>query len=173
MVAARRLSKGELIIAPVVRHPQQVMKQCTQGWAPEVTVCRGDGEATTMFMCVPASIPPKRPTAVVRSVEEWEAAESAVAENRRARFCDHDWKVTHFMWPVWVVRRSVSDAGTNCKLQWVTVNTVHAGSEKSIIPEAVVNAYDVTLPVLINTEDVRKGDELVCPWPVGHGTQAA
>jgi hypothetical protein len=117
-------------------------------------------------MCVPASIPPKRPTAIVRSVEEWEAAESAVAENSRARFCDHDWKATHFMWPFWVVRRSVSDAGTNCKLQWVTVNTVHTGSEKPIIPEAVVNAYDVTLPVLINTEDVRKGDELVCHWPV-------
>ena len=46
------------------------------------------------------------------------------------------------------------------------MNTVHTGSEKSIIPEAVVNAYDVTLPVLINTEDVRKGDELVCHWPV-------
>ena len=46
------------------------------------------------------------------------------------------------------------------------MNTVHTGSEKSIMPEAVVNACDVTLPVLINTEDVRKGDELVCHWPV-------
>ena len=82
------------------------------------------------------------------------------------RFCDHEGKATHFMWPFWVVRRSVSGAGTNCKLQWVTVNTVHTGSEKSILPEAVVDAYDVTLPVLINTEDVRKGDELVCHWPV-------
>ncbi len=78
------------------------------------------------------------------------------------RFCDHEWKTTHFMWPFWVVCRSVSGAGTNCKLQRVTVNT---GSEKSVMLENVVNAYDVTLPVLINTED-RKGDELVCLWPV-------
>ncbi len=121
-----------------------------------------------MITCVPASIPPKRPTAIVRSVEEWEAAESAVAENSRARYCDHDWKATHFMWPFWVIRRLVSDAGTTYKLQWVTVNTVHTGIEP-IIPEAVVNAYDVTLPVLINTEDVRKGGELVCGL---YGTQA-
>ena len=131
-----------------------------------MTVRRGDGEATTMFMCVPASAPQRRPAAIARSVEEWDAAESAVAENSTARFCDHDWKATHFLWPFWVVRRSDSGSGTNCKLQWVTVNTVHTGSEKPIIPEAVVNAYDVTLPVLINTEDVRKGDELVCHWPV-------
>ena len=119
-----------------------------------------------MVLCVVASIPPKQPTAIARSVEEWDAAASAVAENGMPRFCDHEWKATHFTWPFWVVRRSVSGAGTNCKLQWVTVNTVHTGSEKPIIPEAVVNAYDVTLPVLINTEDVRKGDELACHLPV-------
>jgi hypothetical protein len=164
-VAARLLSKGELIIAPVVRQPQQVMQNCCQGWAPRVTVRRGDGEATTMFMCVPASAPQRRPAAIARSVEEWDAAESAVAENSTARFCDHDWKATHFLWPFWVVRRSDSGSGTNCKLQWVTVNTVHAGSEKAIMPEAIVNAYDVSLPVLVNTEDIRKGDELVCHWP--------
>ena len=70
VVAARRLSKGELIIAPVVRQPPQLMKQCTQWWAPEVTVRRGDGEAAAMFMCVPASVLPKQPAAIVRSVEE-------------------------------------------------------------------------------------------------------
>ena len=53
-------------------------------------------------------------------------------------------------------------------MQWANVNTVHTGSEKSIMPEAVANAYDVTLPVLISAEDVRKGDELVCHWPVAY-----
>ena len=173
VVAARRLSKDELIIAPLVRQPSQLMKQCTQGWAPEVTVRRGDGETDTMFMCVAAAIPQRNATAIVRTVEEWDAAESAVAENKKARFCDHDWKATHFMWPFWVVRRSVSDAGTNCKLQMVTVNAIHTGSEKTILPEAVVNAYDVTFPVMVNTKDVDKGDELVCHWPAAPAPKRA
>ena len=89
-----------------------------------------------------------------------------MAEDGKARFCDHDWKSTHFPWPFWTVRRLCSDAGRNCKLQWITVNTVHTGSEKSIMPEAVVDACDVNLPVLINTEDVGIGDELVAHWPI-------
>ena len=117
-----------------------------------------------MFLCVPPSFPVKQQAAIARSVDEWAAA-SAVAEDGKARFCDHDWKSTHFPWPFWAVRRLGSDAGTNCKLQWITVNTVHTGSEKSIMPEAVVDAYDVTLPVLINTADVSSGDELVAHWP--------
>ena len=166
VVAARLLRKGELTIAPLVRQHTQLMKECTQGWAPAVKVTRDNGEVTTLFMCVSPSLPPKTHVAVLRSVEEWDAAASAVAANAMPRFCDHQWKDHHCMWPFWVVRRSVIGAGTNCKLHWVTMNTVHTGSDKSIMPEAVVKAYDVTLPVLINTEDIRKGDDLVCHWPV-------
>ncbi len=117
-----------------------------------------------MFLCAPAPFPMKHQTALARSVDEWAAA-SAVAEDGKPRFCGHDWKSSRFPWPFWAVRRLVSDAGTNCKLARVTVNTVRTGSDKFIIPEAVVDAYDVSLPVLINTVDINRCDELVAHWP--------
>jgi hypothetical protein len=55
----------------------------------------------------------------------------------------------------------------------VTVNAIHTGSEKTILPEAVVNAYDVTFPVMVNTKDVDKGDELVCHWPAAPAPKRA
>ena len=77
----------------------------------------------------------------------------------------HEWKANHFPVPFWAVQRRPLVHGTKCELQSIEVATAQTfplGSSG----EPAVQMSSVSLPVLRNTKEIAKGEELVVHWPV-------
>jgi hypothetical protein len=155
VVAARSFKKGELRLAPLVPSPMRIVTACTQGWAPVVRV-RGQGGQLDrqFFLTVTTSLPPSRPT----------VAPAAAGFHAEASLTDHVWKPSHFPWPFWAVPRQEAATGTNCTLAPFTVDVVQA-CNAAVLNDPIVEAYQVEVPVLVNSVDVAEGDELVAHWP--------
>jgi hypothetical protein len=62
------------------------------------------------------------------------------------------------------VPRQEAATGTNCTLAPFTVDVVQA-CNAAVLNDPIVEAYQVEVPVLVNSVDVAKGDELVAHWP--------
>ena len=165
VVAAKSLSKGELKLAPLVQGALRVSTSGLHGNPPEVRIV-AKGMTRTMYLCGAASFPPRCGGRSFSSVEEW--SRSSAGADGAAVISDHEWKSCHFPWPFWQVQRREADAGTNCHLMTVTMLvalTSTAGTPDDGWGDPLSDSINIDVPIIVNSKDVEKGDELVVYWP--------
>jgi hypothetical protein len=165
VVAAKSLPKGELKLAPLVQGALRVSTTGLQGNPPEVRIT-AKGLSRSMYLCGAASFPPRRGGRSFSSVDEWKRS-SAVADGAgadKAALTDHEWKASHFPWPFWQVQRREADTGTNCQMTTVTM-LVALTSTASGWAEPLVDTVNIDVPIITNSVDVEKGEELIVHWP--------
>ena len=75
---------------------------------------------------------------------------------------DHAWKPNCFPWPFWLVRRSTKLEACNCAMQSAVVRDIMTCEIGRKDPDSDV--VEITLPVMVNTKQIEKGDELVVFW---------
>ena len=92
-------------------------------------------------------------------------AASAIAESLdpSSTSC-HEWKNSNFPWPFWQVRREATQSVCNCGFEEWIFRSVCTMSISEQAPLA--DAWDVMIPIITNTEDLVKGQELVVHWPM-------
>ena len=75
----------------------------------------------------------------------------------------HNWMPGHNPWPLWFVRR-VSDAQeSNCHFEDAHVRMVTTFAPASPL-EPFADNVDITIPTLVNTSALVKGEELKVMW---------
>ena len=163
VVAAKSLQKGELKLAPLVQGALRVSTTGLQGNPPEVRIV-AKGMSRSMYLCGSSSFPPRRGGRSFSSVEEWSRSSAGADGSDAAAISDHEWKASHFPWPFWQIQRREAVAGTNCHLEAVTM-LVALTSTANGWGEPLVDAVNIDVPIITNTMDVEKGDELIVHWP--------
>ena len=69
----------------------------------------------------------------------------------------------HNPWPLWFVKRASDAQESNCKFEDVDVRMVTTFAPPSPL-EAFADNVDITIPTLVNTSAVVKGEELKVLW---------
>ena len=88
---------------------------------------------------------------------------SAVAEPIENTVSQHNWMPGHNPWPLWFVKRVADAKESNCHIQDVLVRMVTTFAPPSPL-EAFSDNVDITIPTLVNTSAVVKGEELKVLW---------
>ena len=158
VAADRDFDVGGLVIVPLVQGINRLSCRSVQAWALRASVSRAEAdEASTVFIVGGSSLPALTPSAL---------ANAGSSSSSSLHVSSHDWKQSHFPWPFWLVRRCDREEDANCKLvDWkvVGVSTMTAATA-AVSSEPLVDASYVTIPVLVNTKDLVRGQELIVHW---------
>ena len=90
-------------------------------------------------------------------------AASAVAESADNTVDVHNWMPGHSPWPLWFVTRASDAEESNCQFVDVDVRMVTTFAPASPL-EAFADNVDITIPTLVNTSALVKGEELKVVW---------
>ena len=165
VLAARNIATvGQVVLAPLTQSVLRVVESAAQGWAPEVKVTTL-GTTKSFFLTTTSSLPAiDAAFAAVAAPALADGSGGAAVAAQAPRLCEHLWKPTHNPWPFWAMRRSESRDGTNFELSRVTTNSLFTFHQEGWM-DPHVHAFEIELPVLVNTAAVNITDELVAYWP--------
>ena len=83
-------------------------------------------------------------------------------ENHDGGDIQHNWTASHNPWPLWFIARVGNVDDSNCTFEMENVLTISTFQPQ--FGEATSDNLDATLPVLVNTKPLNKGDELRVHW---------
>jgi len=148
VIAAVAADEGALKLAPRVRNAASIVAKTSSPWALEATMQFPTGQGMSVFIIGQASVPAPVPTSA--------SVPPPVL-----------WKPTHFPWPFWAVKRTDVSAQANCVLQPWTVRCVGTFAQNTPADgdDLKLDAMCVTIPIMVNSKPLERGDELVVYWP--------
>ena len=120
-----------------------------------------DTEAATVFIVGGSSCPSLTPAALANAGSAAPSPEVVTS---------HDWKSSHFPWPFWLVRRCEKAEDANCTLvDWRIAGVATMAAATAVEgSDPQVDTSHVSLPVLVNSMSIERGQELVVHWtPLG------
>lgn len=161
--ANRALKPNELMLAPLTTSLNRVQDSAPGGWAPSVEVKLRD-RTMQLYLFGNFSLPALDPVAAASPAVAAVGASSSQGFPEVAQLSTHAWRPTSNPWPFWGVRRTSEAKDANLEFTVVAVNHVLAFNHPQLPEAPMVEAIEICLPVLRNTREIEKGDELVALW---------
>jgi hypothetical protein len=158
VIAERAMKANDVQLVPLVSSLARVAARGGQPWECEAKVTVAGSTGRIFYLLGTASLPPTPSAALAPSLEG-----TAPSLGGTEAITAHEWKNSHFPWPFWLVKRCEQEENANCILAPWLIRSINAMSAAG--QEPVVGSYEVTIPVMVNTKDISKGEELVVYWP--------